>query len=235
MMKQLTSVGMRMSLAVTVGILFFGVLVLCSSNGFAWQRSSNCIEGNGKTAQQQRTLTGYDQIAVQGAYTLTITSGDSYHFVLRGDSNLLKHVVTRVSDKKLRIGNDESLCMKQPLEIEIKMPRLTGFYAEGAHEITIERIDESSFDLELEGASLATVQGQVETFNSQISGTSMLDARQLIAKSVRIDAAGTTSAKVSVDGPLAVTASGIAEVLYAGTPTSITADLSGLAEVSPID
>ncbi|MEA3466529.1 MAG: DUF2807 domain-containing protein [Thermodesulfobacteriota bacterium] len=228
-MKQLTSVGVRM------GLLFFGVFVLCASTGFAWQRSSNCIEGNGKTATQQRSLSDYEQIAVQGAYTLTITSGNAYHFLLRGDSNLLKHVVTRVDSGKLRIGNDESLCMKQPLEIEIKVPHLTSFYAEGAHEVTIENIDEPSLDLGLVGASSAMTQGTVKTLKLQISGTSMLDALKMSANSVTVDASGTSLAKIQVAGPLSVTASGICEVLYAGPPTSITADLCGLAEVSPID
>lgn len=228
-MKQLTSVSVR------VCLLFFGVFILCSSTGFAWQRSSNCIEGNGTTAEQTRSLSGYNQIAVQGAYTLTITSGNSYQCALRGDSNLLKHVITRVDDGKLRIGNDASLCMKQPIEIEIKMPHLTSFYAEGAHEITIANLDELSLDLELDGASLTTAQGTVKAFKLQISGTSMLDAQQLSAKSVTVDASGTTTAKIMVAGPLSVIASGICEVLYAGNPTSVVTDLSGLAEVAPID
>lgn len=210
------------------------LVLLCSSVSFAWQHSTDCIEGNGKTATVQRTLHNYTKVAVLGAYTLKITSGIELKCTLRGDSNLLKHVITSVVDSQLQINSDSSLCMKQPLEVELQVPNLLSIHAEGVHEITIKNLHEKSFSMVLDGANIAAVDGKIEEFKLNIKGTSTLDAQRLVAQSVEVNAEGTTSAMIQVTDKLAVTASGIAEVLYVGKPTSISSNLSGLAEIAPL-
>ena len=219
---------------------FIHVLLICclcvgsATAAEAWQRSINCIEGNGTLKSQQRSLNDYHKVAVQGAYTLHITCGGDYKCTISGDSNLLEHVVTVVEKGKLRIGNDSSLCMQQPLNITLQVPLLDSFYAEGAHDITISSIKGDLFDFEMDGSCVAQVDGAVSKLEIEIRGNSVLDAQQLTAGSVNVDAAGTSSAKIQVNGPLHVSAAGIAEILYSGKPTEITTNLSGLAEVDEV-
>ncbi len=208
-------------------------LLCCAIPVCAWQSSSNCLEGNGETGEQHRVLSGYDQITVEGAYTIHIVSNAEFKFRLRGDSNLLSHVMTKVENGKLRIYSSQSMCMKQPLELEIGTQHLKQFNAEGAHEITISGLAEDKFVMVLDGASLAITSGKVRQFILQMSGTSTLDAQQLLAHDVTVEAGGTTASRLNVDGTLSVEASGIAEVVYSGNPTSVKSDLSGLAEVAP--
>lgn len=210
--------------------LFVGV----ASSSYAWQRTSNCVDGDGILQQQQRQLSDYNRIAIQGAYTIIITAGKDYSFTISGDSNLLEHVISRVDDRQLRIGNDLSLCMKQPLKITLQLPELSGFYAEGAHEVTLNQLAGSRFDLEMDGASLAEANGAVDQLTLKISGTSSLDASELKVAKVVVGAEGTTTAKVHATDSLKVTASGIAEVLYLGRPEIVDNQLTGLAEVAPL-
>ncbi|MCD6525618.1 MAG: DUF2807 domain-containing protein [Desulfuromonas sp.] len=215
-------------------LIFCYLLLSFTSIAGAWQRSSNCVEGNGEFAEQQRTLIDYQRVAIQGAYAIFITAGEDYRCTINGDSNLLDHVVTRVDNQQLRIGNDMSLCMKQPLQIHLQLPEFTAFYAEGAHEIVLDQLSGANFKLELEGASLAEMRGGVEHLEIEISGTSTLDARELKAAKIMVEAAGTTVVKVQVSEALQVSASGIAEVLYLGSPATVDSKLSGLAEVAPL-
>lgn len=212
-----------------------GIIFLFSGVAFGWQRSTDCVEGNGNTAEEQRSITGFDKVAIHGSFTVKIVAGTTFHCVVRGDSNLLKHVVTKVNAHELIVDTNKSLCMKQPLEIELQLPDMVRFFAEGAHDVTIKNLHEKSFSLVLDGANMAVIDGEINQFKLDISGTSTLDAQRLQAQQVNVTAAGTTSAKVKVYGKLTVTASGIAEVLYAGTPTAIKSNLSGLAEIAPMD
>jgi len=212
-----------------------GIIFLFSSVGFAWQHSSDCVEGNGKTKEVQRSLESFNEVAVHGAYTISLVAGTKTKCIVRGDSNLLQHVKTEVHNNKLQIENDTSLCMKQPLEVELQVPNLKSFWAEGVNEVTIKNLHEKSFTLILDGANMVVADGAIVQLKVKIAGTSTLDARRLVAKHVDVTAAGTTSAMVQVQQDLNVTASGIAEVLYTGKPDSISSNLSGLAEISPLN
>lgn len=218
-------------------ICFFSlsVIFLFSSFSFAWQQSSGCVEGNGKTAEERRDLNDYNEIAVHGAYTVSVIAGSKNKCIVRGDSNLLEHVKTKIVDHRLTVDNDTSLCMKQPLEIELQVPNLEKFSAEGVHEITIKNLHETDFSLIMDGANIVVADGQITNLKVSISGTSNLDARRLLAQHVGVIAAGTTSAMVQVQNDLTVTASGIAEVLYSGTPKAINSNLSGLASISALE
>ncbi|MDY0190351.1 MAG: DUF2807 domain-containing protein [Desulfuromonas sp.] len=212
-----------------------GIIFLFSSFSFAWQQTSNCIEGNGKTAETERSLQSFSAVALHGSYSVSVIAGTKMKCTLRGDSNLLKHVITKVADKKLTVDNDASLCMKQSLEIELQVPSLEFMSAEGVHEITIKNLHESDFALIVNGANIVEADGEITNLKVDISGTSTLDARRLFAQNVDVTAAGTTSAMVQVQKELKVTASGIAEVLYSGQPKSINSNLSGLAAISELD
>ncbi len=212
-----------------------GIIFLFSSFSFAWQHSSDCIEGNGKTAEVQRVLNGFNEIAVHGAYTVTIMAGTKNKCTVRGDSNLLKHVITKITDHSLRIDNDASLCMKQALEIELQVPNLVRFSADGVHEVAIKNLHETDFALIMDGANIVVADGKIKNLKVSISGTSSLDAQRLIAQQVEVTAAGTTSAMVQVQKNLTVIASGIAQVLYSGEPKSINSNLSGLAAISALE
>lgn len=225
---------MQQILSRKVCLFSFGIVFLFSSFSFAWQQSSGCIEGNGKTAEVQRVLKDYNEISIHGAYTLTVIAGTKNKCTVRGDSNLLPHVITKTTGSLLNIDNDTSLCMKQPLEIELQVPSLVSFSAEGVHEITIKNLHEADFVLVMDGANIVVADGEVTNLKVKISGTSNLDARRLLAQQVDVTAAGTTSAMVQVQKDLTVTASGIAEVLYSGEPKSINSNLSGLAAISAL-
>lgn len=225
---------MQQMISKKVCFFSFGIIFLFSSFSFAWQQSSGCIEGNGKTAEVQRDLKGFDAVAVHGAYTISIIAGTKNKCTVRGDSNLLQHVITKTTGHLLSIDNDTSLCMKQPLEIELQVPNLARFSAEGVHEIAIRNLHEADFILVMDGANIVVADGEVTNLKVNISGTSTLDARRLLAQQVDVTAAGTTSAMVQVQKDLTVTASGIAEVLYSGEPKSINSNLSGLAAISAL-
>lgn len=216
----------RQSLTIVIAIAFSMVLFFYSFG------HCECYEGDGDTAQVSRTLNVFDKIKVDGAYTVTVKRGELAQCLLRGDRNLLYRVMTQVENGQLMIRNDGSLRMKQPLEIELQLPKLIEFSANGAHEITIVGIEEDVFSLILNGANLAKVTGQVGALQLQLDGSSILQGENLHASSIDIVATGTTLAQVSVENSLTVKATGISDVIYSGEPSSVVVELSGLAELT---
>lgn len=216
----------RQFFLVVIAIAFSMVLFLYSLG------SCECYEGDGDTAQVSRTLNAFDKIKVDGAYTVTVKRGDFAQCVLRGDRNLLYRVMTQVENSQLVIRNDGSLRMKQPLEVELQLPKLIEFSANGAHEVTIIGIEEDTFSLTLNGANLAKISGHVKVLQLQLDGSSILKGDNLQASSVVVTATGTTSALVRVDNSLTVKGTGLSEVIYSGDPSSVTVELSGLAELT---
>ena len=216
----------RQSLAIVIAMTFSMVLFLFS-HGYC-----ECYEGDGDTAQVSRTLNVFDRIMVDGAYTITVKQGELPQCLLRGDRNLLNRVMTQVENGQLIIRNDGSLRMKQPLEIELQLAKLIEFSATGAHEITISGIEEDTFSLILNGANRAKVSGDVGSLHLHLDGSSILAGENLHASSIDVVATGTTSAQLSVENLLMVRATGISEVIYSGEPSSVIAELSGLAELA---
>ncbi|OEU72990.1 MAG: hypothetical protein BA874_13390 [Desulfuromonadales bacterium C00003068] len=216
----------RQSLPIVIAITFSMVLFLYSLG------HCECYEGDGATAQVSRTLNVFDRIKVDGAYTVTVKRGELVQCLLRGDRNLLYRVMTQVENGQLVIRNDGSLRMRQPLEIELQLPNLLEFTAIGAHEVTITGIAEDAFSLILNGANLAKVSGHVGVLRLQLDGSSILQGENLRASTIDLVATGTTSVQVSVENSLTVKATGLSDVIYSGEPSSVTVELSGLAELN---
>lgn len=207
--------------------------VFCLSTfGYCSSVDVKCYEGDGVTDQMSRKLQPFDKVMVSGAYTIKITCGETPQCLLRGDRNLLDRILTQVENGQLIVRNGDSLRMKQPLEIELQLPKLVEFYAEGSHEILIESLDEDIFSLILDGANLANVTGNVNMLSLQLNGSSVVDCKNLRSTSVNATASGTTSAQIHVDHSLTVNATGLSEVIYSGKPTSVDVELSGLAEIT---
>ena len=217
----------------SLGLILGCIVMFVVSPVWGWQQSTgDCVQGNGKRTQQQRSLRDYKRMEVQGAYTLHISSGKDFSCTISGDSNLLEHVKTVVEKGKLRIGSDRSLCMQQPIEITLTQPQLDSFYAEGAHDITIANISGKEFDFELFGSCVAKLSGTTDKLEMEISGSSSVDASGLKAVEADVAATGTSSAHVNVSGKLDVEASGVSEVVYSGNPAKVKTELSGLADVA---
>lgn len=226
-MTQVNNKRLLFTLLVTTVSMVF----LLISTGQCATVTSQCFEGDGDTAQRSRKLKPFDHVVLEGAYTVTLKRGDDITCSLRGDRNLLGRVITHVENDQLLICNEGSLQMKQPLEIELQIPHLSSFSTDGAHEVTIVDIDEGDFTLILNGASLVTMSGQVETVQIKLDGSSILDASSLAVGSALVVASGTTSCQLDVNHSLTVKATGISEVIYSGAPKAVNVDLSGLAEV----
>ncbi len=203
--------------------------ILASFALFSMLGLSACgTRGSGVLAIEERSLEPFSSIEFGGALDLVVHVGASEQkVVIRGDDNIVPEISTRVSGDKLIVDHRGWMRPELTLELEVWVPSLEGIDASGATNIEVEGLVGERFDLELSGASDASLRGHVDRFDLELSGASDVDARGLEAASVNVDMSGAGSAKVWATRSLDVDVSGAGEVEYWGEPSEVEQNVSG--------
>ncbi len=90
-------------------------------------------------------------------------------------------------------------------------------------------------NLEVNGASNAFLHGTTNFLEANLSGASNLEAQNLVAEIVHVQASGASNANVQALDFLKAHASGASNVRYVGTPKQLNDSYNGAASVQPIN
>lgn len=207
--------------------LFFGVLPVWAQNG------SNCVEGNGEQASEERNLSTWNKLNIGGAFEVEIEAGGNEESLqLSGESNILPYIKTAVADDGvLRIYVNHSVCLNQPLKIRIHTPQLLQLSTNGSNNIRLHGLEQETFELKMVGADAVELEGKVNEFRIDTEGTALLDSTRLQAQQVYIVARGTSSAQIYAARSLNAHAAGLAQVIYMGNPQDLKRRVSALGSV----
>jgi hypothetical protein len=80
------------------------VLSACSVNGMNFSIGNDHINGSGTITTENRTVSGFTKVDMQGIGNLTITQGDTESLTIQADENLLPYITTEVVAGTLEIG-----------------------------------------------------------------------------------------------------------------------------------
>jgi hypothetical protein len=113
------------------GLVLFFIISLCSMQAMGQWRS---ISGSGHVVSETRSLSGFDQISVGGAFDLFVTIGDRWHVEVVADDNLMERIQTEVRGKTLRIGlpAPTSIRKYKELKVYVTMPAISELKTSGA-------------------------------------------------------------------------------------------------------
>lgn len=188
----------------TAAIILLSLLASCKKE---------TITGNGNTVTEQRAVSDFSKIEVEGKTSVTIAQGPVFAVTARAYSNLLPILETKVTGNILRVGykngsnvnNDNSAVM-------ITMPYLYGLSSTGNSEVTI-------------------TNGTTTNFEASITGASKINAFNFTVQNANLSIEGSGSVEISVTDYLKAKILGSGNVLYKGNPTSVTADITGTGRV----
>ena len=217
---------------------------------FVLPAQADGIKGNGNVQSEEREVSSFETIKVNGAFTIYLSQDDDYSLKVVADENLLDIIKTKVKGDVLYISTEKSIYKSKEMKLYIGFKHLSGLKANGAISLKSDqmlRFDE--LDIEINGASTAELQltanrlsidnsgastiklaGKCEEVSIDISGAGSVSAYDLIAKKGSIDISGVGSGKVCVKDDLRVNISGIGSVKYKGEP-KITSDISFLGSL----
>ncbi|TDJ68702.1 MAG: DUF2807 domain-containing protein [Planctomycetota bacterium] len=183
-----------------------------------WGRSSY-IRGNGVEATETRDIEDFDAVRVEDSIDLVVRVGEPTSLSLRGDENLLEHVVTRVRNGRLEIEMDHGgYRSRRGLLVELSTPALLAVRISGSSDVVIEDAAGDELELRISGSGDIHATGAVERLSVKISGSGDMHLYDLTAREASVSISGSGDVRTSVSELLEARISGSGDIRYRGAP-----------------
>ena len=236
-------------------IALFGLIAMftfsCSAQ---WGKR---VKGNGNVVTIDRSTGDYDGIAISGWFDVDLVAGNEGDISLRGEENLLEHIITEVKDGKLVIKVEKGMNLKPsswkngilitvPVE-SISMVSLSGSgdivgkttietrdfktSMSGSGDITLD-IEANSIDASMSGSGDIMLSGSTTDFEATISGSGDIKAYELEADNVDATVSGSADIKVTANKSLKARVSGSGDIHYKGNPEKVNTKSSGSGDIT---
>jgi uncharacterized protein YjbI with pentapeptide repeats len=191
------------------------------------------IRGDGNITTESRTVADFTSVEADGAFDIKWSNGPAT-LSITTDKNLLSHVETSVSGKKLRLHSRGQLRPTEGMKVTLSSSGLSGASLTGAVRLAAAKLSGKGFYVEGTGATRLTLDGTVDELLASMSGASRLDAAALQTQTVEIAISGAGKADVTVSKILKVSISGAGKVTYSGNP-EVERRISGAGSVRKRD
>lgn len=140
--------------------------------------ASSCIddiflEGNHDLQSEIRRVSGFDDIAANGDFNVTVMPGSKYSVEVSAESNLLSYIETDVvgNTLKIRTRGLYSLHEHYPIEIYITTPVLTGVSLSGSGLVKTGSFSSDEFDVALSGSGDIDADISTDLIKANVSGS----------------------------------------------------------------
>ncbi len=210
-----------MSFRINIGNITGGGQNLVIRNGtvISGGSTTNRPQGNGEAKGETREITeSFDRIDVSALDGVKIASGSQPFkgVVLKGDSNYLEGIETKVEDGTLHIGpsGDGALNSKTPFSATIFMGDLTGISASAGASVEASNLMLQSLKVKASSGSEVKVAGQVQDLKVNSSSGSEVDVKSVDSHSASVKASSGAEVKVGHVESLKAEASSGAKVWY---------------------
>jgi len=188
---------------------------------------------------EERPVSGFDRVRLNGMGELTITQGDDEGLTIEAEESILPLIETEVRDERLTIGywrQMGGLRPTLPIQFALRLRRLSVLVISGSggvrsHSILAERMEvlitgSGSVHLDelmaswlgttISGSGSFQVAGEAAEHRVEISGSGGLHAPNLRTHHAEVTVSGSGAATVDVAEKLAVVISGSGGVAYSG-------------------
>ncbi|MFS4416823.1 head GIN domain-containing protein [Maribacter sp. 2307ULW6-5] len=215
------------------------------------------VKGNGDWTTVERSTKDYDALALSGWFTVKLVDGQEGALILRGESNLLEHLVTEVRNNTLTIKTKNGVRLKPSNwkdGIEVTVPvrdiediALSGSgdivgsttlggntlntKMSGSGDITLD-VDVNTLKAILSGSGDMELSGRTTRFEATVSGSGDIEAFDLAADHVEATVSGSADIEVTAKESLSARVSGSGDIAYKGSPTKVDAKTSGSGDIT---
>ncbi len=223
--------GLVVVLTVIIASLLAVIAVLVVSN----QKSSSSgpqVRGSGIAATQARALPGFSKLDLSGSTNVIVTAGGRQSVVVHADSNLLRHVTTRVTSRTLVIGTAGRFTTKSPMSVAVTVPALTSVELSGSGTVSISGINAARLTATLPGSGIIRASGTVTRLDVTIGGSGEALLTHLVAAHVRATVTGSGLIQVTATSSLYAAIPGTGTITYSGNPPQLTTRITGTGTVT---
>jgi len=213
------------------------------------------VRGSGDIETEERDVSGFHKVYLEGIGNLIITQGDEESLVIEADDNIIPLIKTDVFRHRLTIGfkRGYNFIPIAKIKYHLTVIDLDEISLSGAGDIDcddfntdrlefdISGVGDIDFNINAErvestssGAGDITLSGKVDSQEIDISGVGKYDAEELESRECSISLSGAGSVTVNTNEELEISISGVGNVYYVGSP-HVEQDISGLGRVKSID
>jgi len=209
-------------------LLFFAVLMFACTE--------DKITGSGTVVSQERNVTGFTGIVVNGSTKAFISLDTGFAVTVKGYENLLPYLETNVVNGVLNVGYKNDINVSNDnTEVYITLSTLDYVQTNGSGDMQISDEVTGSDHLKtvINGsANISVEKGEADEFEGEISGNGNIQALGFQCKEAHVKISGDGNIEISVSDKLDVFITGNGNVYYHGTPV-ITTNISGNGQVIP--
>ncbi|MEH6681553.1 MAG: head GIN domain-containing protein [Sediminicola sp.] len=230
------------------------VLLMAASLNAQWGKK---IKGNGNVVTEERSTGDYGSVSISGFFDVTLIDGSEGELTLKGEENLLEHIVTEVKNGNLvvKVENGVNLSpssWKDGISITIPVESIDGLTLSGSGDIVSKKTLESSdFRTDISGSGNIVLTVKAETISANISGSGDMElsgyannlevsvsgsgnvkAYGLEAQNVNANISGSADMQVTATESIKARVSGSGDISYRGNPKKIDTKSSGSGDVS---
>ncbi|WP_347156448.1 PspC domain-containing protein [Pontibacter chitinilyticus] len=204
---------------------------------------------------QNYNFSNFRHISIGGPYHVELKQGSNYSVRVRADEEELKRMQVEQAGDEVRINyKGRSINLfddHQPVLIQITAPDISKIDLSGAIKanvtgltsndlaVSLTGATKAAFNVrtknlkaEITGASASKFVGSTDSFDLTAAGACKINADQLRASKVAVDAAGMTVVSVYASSELRAEASGASKVTYAGNPENTKVEANGASKVA---
>lgn len=213
------------------------------------------IHGSGNVVQENRAVGSLSALTMSSAGSVLITQGDEESLMIRGDDNLLPHIITEIRNETLVIRTEDGIELRpsETITFFLVVETLENIVFAGAGDLSatdlnvdvlsvimsgaatlnLVNLEAEELHLLLSGAGGVFASGTVAEQSITLSGVGSCDAGDLASSEAEVQITGEGSVTVRVSDRLVVIISGVGSVSYIGNPT-VDSTITGIGTVTRV-
>ncbi len=194
--------------------------------------NDDCIESLGSVVSQDRTLSNFSAISLNGLANINLTQGSPQTVEVVTHTELIDRITTTVTNQELEIDMD--FCTDDnisQLDVNITVPDISSISIYGLGDVsTTNDIAVDNLALIVEGVGNFNLEGTVENLTIDSEGVGNVNAYDLVSSNCNVIIEGTGNVEITANTTLDVVITGTGNVYYRGNPT-ITQNVTGTGNV----
>lgn len=211
-------------------------LVLTLTSALLFSCRKDHIHGTGHTIGEERQLSSFDNVVIQGPIKANISYGSEQQVTVRADEAAISKVHTHVSNNTLYLDLNESYNYHNlSFTVDVEMPFIGRLTQEGVSNSSLSGFyDLDALSIVHTGVGDLTLSGSATHLNIDHDGVGNLNAYGLAADVCDVHLDGVGNIKVTVNDLLQGSLNGVGNIYYRGHPTVDVHD-DGVGHVIHVD
>jgi len=161
-----------LSLVLKVGLL----ILLIFATGYYAEAQMWGVSGSGNVISQERSVTDFSTVKVQGSADVILKQGDKISVVVQADDNLIANIITKVKGDALIIETEGNIRNSKKFEVFVTVPRLDGIEINGSGDVDSDgKISGNALSVSINGSGDVELDLDYKSLRANVNGSGDID------------------------------------------------------------